>query len=175
MKAVNILSALSSAPLAWGGTGFFMSHRESIKPNLKLTIWVWVENTTRRPLTPYSSAFTISVQPNFTRGFVLSHNKLNGIHLSPCGIKTLQEMTSCYLTTIPSLLLSSVIIYAAMHIRTKLFHISYVPKKTGVLGFSKEMGTLSYSIRRISQIWKHFYNTVKGWHHINGKATAVQS
>lgn len=95
-----------------------MSCTESIKPNLKLIIWVWEENTIGGPLISYPSAFTISMQPNFTQGFVLSDNKLNGIPLSPCGIKAcqpLQEMTSCYLRTIPSLLLSSAIIYATMH------------------------------------------------------------
>ena len=78
MKAVNILSAPSSTPLVWGESGFSLSHTESIKPNLRLLIWVWEENTTRGLLVSYPGTFAVSLQPNFAQGFVLSDDMLNG-------------------------------------------------------------------------------------------------
>lgn len=146
MKAVNILSAPSSTPLVWGESGFSLSHTESIKPNLRLLIWVWEENTTRGLLVSYPGTFAVPLQPNFAQGFVLSDDMLNGIPLPPppcppmCGIKTcqpLQETTSCYLQTTPSLLLFSQTLCDSMHSGTLPFHISYAPekKKADILGF----------------------------------------
>lgn len=83
MKAVNILSAPSSTPLVWGESGFSLSHTESIKPNLRLLIWVWEENTTRGLLVSYPGTFAVPLQPNFAQGFVLSDDMLNGIPLPP--------------------------------------------------------------------------------------------
>lgn len=77
--------------------------------------------------------FAFSWQPNFTQGFVLRDDKHNGSHFSPCGTKTcqpLQETTSCYLQTTPSILLSSVIMCAAMHgSRILPFYISCTTKR----------------------------------------------
>ena len=152
MKAVNILSAPSSTPLVWGESRFSLSHTESIKPNLRLLIWVWEENTTRGLLVSYPGTFAVSLQPNFAQGFVLSDDMLNGIppHPPMCGIKTcqpLQETTSCYLQTTPSLLLFSLTLCDSMHSGTLPFHISYAPeKKEGrhIGLFSHNAGRLSY-------------------------------
>lgn len=132
MKVVNILSAPSSTPLAWRETRFPPSHIESIKPNLEQLIWVWETDTIRGSLVTYPGTFAISLQPDFTLGFVLSDDKLNGILSLPCGRKTCQpprEMTSCYLRTTPSLLLSSVIIRDNMHNSSLPFRISHGTKK----------------------------------------------
>ena len=112
-----------------------------------------MENTIVELLISYPT-FAFSWHPNITQGFVLWDDKHNGSLFSLCGIKTcqpLQETTSCYLQTTPSILLSSVIMCATMHGSSILpFHISCTTKRQ--------------HIRLFAQYWHTQLLEHPGWH-----------